>query len=63
MCGTGIDLEAEIYDAKLANETSPWTPMHGIKGELVKNSAYRLRNLWRKTIKLANETWASSDWG
>jgi hypothetical protein len=30
MRGTGIDLEVEIYATKLANETSPWTPMHGI---------------------------------
>jgi hypothetical protein len=28
MCGTGIGLEVEIYATKLANETSPWTPMH-----------------------------------
>jgi hypothetical protein len=28
MRGTGIDLEVEIYATKLANETSPWTPMH-----------------------------------
>jgi hypothetical protein len=36
MRGTGIDFEVEIYATKLANETSPWTPMHGIKGELMK---------------------------
>jgi hypothetical protein len=36
MRGTGMDLEVEIYATKLAKETSPWTPMHGVKGELVK---------------------------
>jgi hypothetical protein len=36
MRGTGTDLEVEIYATKLANETSPLTPMHGIEGELVK---------------------------
>jgi hypothetical protein len=36
MRGTGMDLEVEIYATKLANEKSPWTPMHGIKGEIVK---------------------------
>jgi hypothetical protein len=36
MRGPRIDLEVEIYATKLANEASPWTPMHGIKGELVK---------------------------
>jgi hypothetical protein len=39
MRGTGIDLEVDIYATKLANERSPWTPMYGIKGELV-NSNY-----------------------
>jgi hypothetical protein len=29
MRGTGIDMEVEIYATKLANETSPSTPMHG----------------------------------
>jgi hypothetical protein len=41
MRGTGIDVEVEIYATKLANETSPWTPMHGIKGRTSENSAYR----------------------
>jgi hypothetical protein len=36
MRGTGVDLEVEIYVTKLPNETSPWTQMHGIQGELVK---------------------------
>jgi hypothetical protein len=30
--------------------------MHGIKGRTSENSAYRLRNLWSKTMKLANKT-------
>jgi hypothetical protein len=33
MRGAGIDLEVEIYSTKLANETSPWTPMYEIKKE------------------------------
>jgi hypothetical protein len=31
MHAAGIDLEVETYSTKLANETSPWTPMHEIK--------------------------------
>jgi hypothetical protein len=41
MCGTGIDLEVEIYATKLAYETSPWTPIHGIKGRTSESCAYR----------------------
>jgi hypothetical protein len=36
-----IDLEVEIYATKLANENSPWAPMHEIKGETSENGAYR----------------------
>jgi hypothetical protein len=36
MRGIGIDLEVDIYATKLAKEKSRWTPMYGIKGELVK---------------------------
>jgi hypothetical protein len=32
MHGAGIDLEVEIYSTELANETSPWTPVHEMKG-------------------------------
>jgi hypothetical protein len=52
MCGAGIDLEAEIYSMKLANETSPRTSMHDIKGEegeTSENSAYHLCHPWGKT--------------
>jgi hypothetical protein len=41
MLGAGIDLEVEMYSTKLADETSPWTPMHEIKGGTSENSAYR----------------------
>jgi hypothetical protein len=37
----GTDLEVVIYAMKLANETSPWTPMHEIKGRTSEYSAYR----------------------
>jgi hypothetical protein len=33
MRGAGIDLEIEFFSKKVANETSPRTPMHEIKGE------------------------------
>jgi hypothetical protein len=56
MRGTVTDLEVEIYATKLANETSPWKPIYGIKGRTSENSTYRLRNQWSKTMKLANET-------
>jgi hypothetical protein len=31
MRGAWIDLEVEVYSTKLANETSPGTPMHEIE--------------------------------
>jgi hypothetical protein len=39
MCGVGIDLDIEIYAAKLANEKSAWTPMHEIKGRTSEKNA------------------------
>jgi hypothetical protein len=41
MHGTEIDVDVEINSTKLANETSPQTPMHEIEGRISENSAYR----------------------
>jgi hypothetical protein len=41
MRGAEIDLEVEMYATKLANETSPRTPMHEIIGRTSEKSAYR----------------------
>jgi hypothetical protein len=54
MRGTAIDLEVEIYATKLTRQAHEHQCME--LGRSSENSAYRLRNLWSKTMKLANET-------
>jgi hypothetical protein len=50
MRGAGIDLEVEIYSTKLADETSPRTPLHEIEGG--EGGHYRSRHPWSKTMIL-----------
>jgi hypothetical protein len=50
-----------IYATKLANETSPWTPMYGIKGELVFFLLWKKLNTKKKSLGNAHPARRTSE--